>query len=80
MVFEAQRAAEETFEKRGSAGVNPAHRSAVLAMHPGKPGGVVACGWWLVGETGTSDAQIGSCVDDFAAHFLTNVLSSPLVV
>eukprot|EP00435_Cladocopium_sp_Y103_P021007 s1824_g5.t1 len=31
----AQRAADESFERRQSAGVNPAHRSVVLAMQPG---------------------------------------------
>lgn len=31
----AHRAADESFERRQSAGVNPAHRSVVLAMQPG---------------------------------------------
>jgi hypothetical protein len=35
---QAQRAADESFERRQSAGVNPAHRSVVLAMQPGSHG------------------------------------------
>ena len=35
---QAQRAADESFARRQSAGVNPAHRSVVLAMQPGSHG------------------------------------------